>query len=232
MEHTGDLEEAKERLFALLRRERQAEGLDERVIQAMERVPRERFVPPALRHLAYEDIPLPIGWGQTISQPFIVCLMTSALDLQPTDKVLEIGTGSGYQAAVLAELVPRGKVITVERVPHLLHSARAILEALGYGNRVEVRPAGEVLGCPEEAPFHAILVTAGAPTLPRVLLEQLAIGGRMVIPIGSRYEQDLMRVVRTREGYSLRTLGACRFVPLIGKGAWEEDDQITETPHL
>ncbi|GBD10576.1 Protein-L-isoaspartate O-methyltransferase [bacterium HR23] len=218
-----NLEEAKERLFSALRRERKAEGLDERVIRAMERVPRERFVPPASRHLAYEDIPLPIGWGQTISQPFIVCLMTSALDLQETDKVLEIGTGSGYQTAVLAEMVPKGKVITTERVPQLLQSARALLAELGYGERVEVRPAGEVLGCPEEAPFNAIIVTAGAPTLPRVLLEQLAVGGRMVLPIGSRYEQELTRVVRTREGYSVRTLGLCRFVPLIGKGAWEEE---------
>lgn len=223
MQEAYNLEEAKERLFATLRRERKAEGLDEQVIRAMERVPRERFVPPASRHLAYEDIPLPIGWGQTISQPFIVCLMTSALDLHETDKVLEIGTGSGYQAAILAELVPKGKVITVERVPQLLQSAQAILKELGYGDRVEVRPAGEVLGCPEEAPFNAILVTAGAPTLPRSLLEQLAVGGRLVIPIGSRYEQDLTKVVRTREGYSVRTLGLCRFVPLIGKEAWEEE---------
>lgn len=232
MEHAYNLEEARARLFAALRRERKAEGLDERVIQAMERVPRERFVPPASRHLAYEDIPLPIGWGQTISQPFIVCLMTSALELQETDKVLEIGTGSGYQAAILAELVPRGKVITTERVPQLLQSAQAILEELGYAIRVEVRPAGETLGCPEEAPFNAIIVTAGAPTLPRVLLEQLAIGGRMVIPIGSRYEQDLTKVVRTREGYSVRVLGACRFVPLIGKGAWEEEAKPPEPKEL
>jgi protein-L-isoaspartate(D-aspartate) O-methyltransferase len=223
MERPFNPEEARARLFAALRRERKAEGLDERVIQAMERVPRERFVPPAARHLAYEDIPLPIGWGQTISQPFIVCLMTSALDLQEDDKVLEIGTGSGYQAAVLAELVPKGKVITVERIPQLLHAAKALLEELGYAQRVDARLAGEVLGCPEEAPFNAIIVTAGAPTLPRVLLEQLAVGGRMVVPIGSRHEQELTKVTRTPTGFSLTTLGPCRFVPLIGKGAWEEE---------
>jgi protein-L-isoaspartate(D-aspartate) O-methyltransferase len=149
--------------------------------------------------------------------------MTSALDLQEDDKVLEIGTGSGYQAAVLAELVPKGKVITVERIPQLLHAAKALLEELGYAQRVDARLAGEVLGCPEEAPFNAIIVTAGAPTLPRVLLEQLAVGGRMVVPIGSRHEQELTKVTRTPTGFSLTTLGPCRFVPLIGKGAWEEE---------
>lgn len=209
-----DLEESRRQLFASLLRELG----DERVVHAMERVPRELFVPESCRHLAYEDIPLPIGQGQTISQPFIAGLMTSALDLRPSDKVLELGTGSGYQAAVLAELADR--VITLERVPELADAARARLDSLGYLTKVVVRLAGEELGCREEAPYDAILVTAGAPRLPKELLEQLAPGGRMVIPVGSREEQELLKVVKTSEGHSLKGLGPCRFVPLVGQGAW------------
>lgn len=195
---------------------------DERVIQAIERLPRELFVPLAYRSQAYEDIPLPIGAGQTISQPYIVALMTSALELQDTDKVLELGTGSGYQAAILCELVPKGRVITMERIPTLAHSARQLLRGLGYKN-VEVKLAGQTLGCPEEAPFDAIIVTASVPRLPKELLDQLARHGRMVLPVGSLQEQELIKVLKTDEGYSVRVIGPCRFVPLIGEGAWPPD---------
>ena len=213
-----ELEKAKEQLFARLAREIP----DPRVIEAMRAVPRECFVPLPSRSLAYEDIPLPIGAGQTISQPYIVALMTSALDLQPQDKVLEVGTGSGYQAAVLSRLAR--KVITVERIPSLAEAARNTLRALGYTN-VEVRLAGPVLGCPEEAPFQGIIVTAGAPRLPQVLLEQLVLGGRLVIPVGGRTEQELVKVLRTQDGYTVRSLGPCRFVPLIGPDGWEDEEE-------
>jgi protein-L-isoaspartate(D-aspartate) O-methyltransferase len=189
----------------------------------MEKVPRESFVPSHCRHLAYEDIPLPIGYGQTISQPFIVALMTASLDLQPTDRVLEVGTGSGYQAAVLAELA--GCVVSTERIRELADAARAMLCSLGYGGRMEVVLAGDTLGCPERAPYDAIVVTAGAPRVPAELLEQMAPNGRMAIPVGSLYEQDLMKVARTAEGYSFQSVGPCRFVPLVGKGAWEQPFQ-------
>ncbi|MBI2872807.1 MAG: protein-L-isoaspartate(D-aspartate) O-methyltransferase [Chloroflexi bacterium] len=208
-----DLEQARERLFAALSRE----VPDRRVIRAMRAIRRELFVPPDRIHVAYEDIPVPIGEGQTVSQPYIVALMTSSLHVYSRDKVLEVGTGSGYQAAILSLLARR--VITVERVSSLADAARARLEWLRRHN-VKVVPAGETLGCPEEAPFDCIIVAAGAPHLPGELVGQLAPGGRMVIPIGSRYEQNLTQVIRTQEGISVHTLWPCRFVPLIGKGAW------------
>ena len=211
------LGEAKRRLLDSIR----SEVKDSRVIEAMERVPREAFVPEARLHLTYEDIPLPIGEGQTISQPFIVAIMISALELRRTDKVLEIGTGSGYQAALLAELA--AKVISVERVEFLADSATRRLDALGYSN-IEVRPATSELGWPEESPYDAIIVAAGAPTLPRGLINHLAIGGRMIIPVGSQDTQELMHVVRSESSFAVRTLGTCRFVPLIGAGAWPEAD--------
>ena len=211
-----NLKEQKLRLLEHLRRD----VSDERVLQAMERVPREAFVPEASRHLAYEDIPLPIGEDQTISQPLIVALMIASLNLKPTDRVLELGAGSGYQAAILSLLTR--EVITTERLPTLASAAQSLLMSLGYHN-VRVRHAGEVLGCPEEAPFDAIIVAAGAPRLPRVLLDQLVERGRMVIPVGSRYEQDLSLVEKTREGYSVKSLGPCRFVPLVGRDAWKEE---------
>jgi len=210
-----ELEEARSRLIQHLRREIS----DERVLNAMERVPRQLFVPSNSQHLAYEDIPLSIGEGQTISQPFIVALMTEALELAGTEKVLEIGTGSGYQAAILAELAQQ--VISVERLSKLAEDARLLLDKLGYTN-IEVHLAEKTLGWPKEAPYQAIIVTAGAPRIPPELLDQLAENGRLVIPVGSRYEQELIKVVKESGKVTAKNLGACRFVPLIGEGAWEE----------
>ncbi len=192
---------------------------DERVLAAMARVPRECFVPPESRHLAYEDGPLPIGFDQTISQPFIVALMTEALELIGSEKVLEVGTGSGYQAAILAELARL--VITTERIPPIAEAARKVLNSLGYTN-IEVHLAEETLGWQREAPYDAIIVTAGAPRVPADLLAQLANGGRLVIPVGSRYVQELCKITKRRGKNVVQNLGGCRFVSLIGKDAWEE----------
>ncbi|MBM3166067.1 MAG: protein-L-isoaspartate(D-aspartate) O-methyltransferase [Chloroflexi bacterium] len=192
---------------------------DKRVLQAMARVPRELFVLPDCYHSAYEDIPLSIGFGQTISQPFIVALMTQALKLRGDEKVLEVGTGSGYQTAILAELARC--VVSVERVPQLAESAKTVLERLGYTN-IQIHLAGKTLGWPSEAPYNAILVTAGSPRVPDGLLKQLAFGGRLVVPVGSRWEQELYRITKRKSGNSVDRLGGCRFVPLIGEEAWEE----------
>ena len=200
---------------------------DERVLAAMSRILRECFVPPSVRHLAYEDQPLPIGWEQTISQPFIIALMTEALELNGSEKVLEVGTGSGYQTAILAELTRR--VISVERIAALAEGARGILESMGYKN-VDVRLAGETLGWPEEAPYDAIMVTAGAPHVPKSLLAQLAIGGRMVIPVGSRYLQELCKVTRQKRKNVVQNLGGCRFVSLVGQDAWRVEDEEGKFP--
>ena len=193
----------------------------ETVIRAMEQVPRERFVPQDSRHMAYLDLPLSIGEGQTISQPYIVAMMTEALELSGGDRVLEIGTGSGYQTAILSALTPRGRVVTMERVPALMQQARQRLEELGYRN-VEVQLAGSSLGCPSKGPYDAIIVTAAAPRLPKSLISQLAIGGRLVIPVGTLSQQELVQARRTDEGLSLRVLGPCRFVPLLGAEAFPQ----------
>ncbi len=214
-----NLEEARRRLIQQLGQEVQ----DRRVLAAMERVPREEFLPEASRHLAYEDIPLPIGEGQTISQPYIVVLMTQALELSGVEKVLEVGTGSGYQAAILSLLASR--VITVERHRSLAERAQERLSRLGYKN-IEVFLAEEALGWKAEAPYDAIVVTAGAPKIPQELLNQLVVNGRLVIPVGTRYEQDLVKVTKLSDGLSLRSLGACRFVPLIGDTAWREEELL------
>ena len=193
----------------------------ETVIRAMEQVPRERFVPQDSRHMAYLDLPLSIGEGQTISQPYIVAMMTEAMELSGGDRVLKIGTGSGYQTAILSALTPRGRVVTMERVPALMQQARQRLEELGYRN-VEVQLAGSSLGCPSKGPYDAIIVTAAAPRLPKSLISQLAIGGRLVIPVGTLSQQELVQARRTDEGLSLRVLGPCRFVPLLGAEAFPQ----------
>jgi len=193
----------------------------ETVIRAMEQVPRERFVPQDSRHMAYLDLPLSIGEGQTISQPYIVAMMTEAMELSGGDRVLEIGTGSGYQTAILSALTPRGRVVSMERVPALMQQARQRLQELGYRN-VEVQQAGSSLGCPSKGPYDAIIVTAAAPRLPESLLSQLAIGGRLVIPVGTLSQQELVQARRTDEGLSLRVLGPCRFVPLLGAEAFPQ----------
>jgi len=207
---------SKGHLLASLRREIR----DERVLEAMARVPRERFAPPELQHLAYQDTPLPIGEGQTISQPFMVALMTQELVLTGNEKVLEIGTGSGYQAAVLAELARQ--VVTVERVSSLAARAQAMLTELGYAN-VEVHLAHEDrLGWPEGAPYDAILVTAAAPRVPPSLLRQLGVGGRLVVPVGTREDQDLVQVRKEEGRLHIRRVAPCRFVPLLGPDGWAE----------
>jgi len=210
-----DLEKAKAELIKHLG----WEIADKRVVEAMKRVPREAFVPQEHYHAAYEDRPLSIGFGQTISQPFIVALMIQALELKGDEKVLELGTGSGYEAAVLAELA--NQVVTVEIIPELAESAKLVLEKLGYSN-VEVHVAGKTLGWLEDAPYDAIIVSAGAPSIPQILLGQLSWGGRLVIPVGSHWQQELMKISKDKEGNKVENLGACYFVPLIGEGAWKE----------
>jgi protein-L-isoaspartate(D-aspartate) O-methyltransferase len=189
----------------------------------MRTVPRHRFVPRHLWDQAYNDYPLPIGENQTISQPYIVAMMTEALELVGAETVLEIGAGSGYQAAILAELAK--EVYTIERLPSLAHGAEQVLQSLNYQN-VHVIVADGTLGWPPHAPYDAIIVTAGAPQVPQPLVEQLALGGRLVIPVGDRYSQNLTRVRRTFQG-DLKTeyLGGCRFVKLIGEHGWKAEEQ-------
>ena len=210
-----DFEAARARLIKQL----STEIKDKRVLAAMSHIPRELFVPPASRRAAYEDRPLPIGLEQTISQPFTIALMTEALELTGSEKVLEVGTGSGYQSAILAELARQ--VITVERLPALAKTAKRVLDSLDYSN-IEVHLAEETLGWKSEAPYNAILVTAGAPNVSNDLLSQLAIGGHMVIPVGSRYVQELCKITRRKDKNLVQNLGGCRFVALIGKDTWEE----------
>lgn len=186
---------------------------DERVLAAMARVPRELFVPDHLRRYAYEDGALPIGFGQTISQPYMVAKICELLAVAPGERVLDVGTGSGYQAAVLAEL--GADVVTIERVPELARRAREALARAGYGH-VECLVGDGSLGVPERAPFDAIAVAAAAPEVPPALYAQLAPGGRLVLPRGSRFGQDLVLVVRTPHGPLERASIPCRFVPLVG----------------
>ena len=209
-----DFEAARAELIEHLSREIE----DQRVLAAMAHIPRERFVPPGSRHLAYEDRPLPIGLNQTISQPLIIALMTQALALTGKEKVLELGTGSGYHSAILAELALQ--VITVERLAPLSGAAKRVLDELGYAN-IKVCMAAGTLGWPEEAPYDAIIVTAGAPKVPSDLLDQLAINGRMVIPVGSRYMQELCKITKHAKKNTVENLGGCCFVSLIGKDAWD-----------
>jgi protein-L-isoaspartate(D-aspartate) O-methyltransferase len=216
---------------------------DPRLLAALRAVPREAFVPPAWRELAYSDAPLPIGEGQTISQPFIVAYMIDALDLRPEDRVLEVGAGSGYAMAVVAELVgpgggeperddggaATGEVYGIERHATLAAAAAERLCALGYAH-AHVRHGDGTLGWPEHAPFEGILVSAGGPEVPPALLEQLAVGGHLVIPVGSAHDlQELLRVTRLREGddeaaFLMEDLGPVRFVSLIGEAGWAEEE--------
>jgi protein-L-isoaspartate(D-aspartate) O-methyltransferase len=216
-----DVVELRERMVA---RQIARRGVrDAEVLAAMRKVPRERFVPAPLASLAYEDQPLAIGEGQTISQPYIVAAMAEALELHARDRVLEVGTGSGYAAAVLATIV--AEVYTIERLEGLATSAGQRLAELGYAN-VHVRHGDGSLGWPEHAPYDAIVVTASAPDVPTALLQQLKIGGRLVMPVGPKVStQRLVRVVRTGdESYERQTLEKVVFVPLIGVGGWPEGE--------
>ncbi|MBN2075105.1 MAG: protein-L-isoaspartate(D-aspartate) O-methyltransferase [Dehalococcoidales bacterium] len=210
-----DFDKSRERLISQIG----AEIRDKRVLGAMSRVPREKFVSPDIQHLAYEDRPLPIRLGQTISQPLIVAIMTEALELTGKEKVLEIGTGSGYQTAILAELAD--SVISVERLPELADAAGILLNELEYTN-VTVHVAGQTLGWHKDAPYDAIITTAGAPEVPPDLVAQLKFDGILVIPVGSRHLQELIKVTRLKTKNKIQNLGGCRFVSLIGKGAWDK----------
>jgi len=190
---------------------------DPEVLRALARVPRHLFVDEALRDRAYSDSALPIGHGQTISQPLMVATMTQALQLEGTEKVLEIGTGSGYQTAVLAEIAER--VFSVERIATLYRRARVLLDGFGY-NRVVLLHGDGTCGWREHAPYDAIVVTAGAPHVPAQLRDQLAPGGRLVIPVGDRRLQNLVRITRREEGDQREMLGGCVFVDLIGSDGW------------
>jgi protein-L-isoaspartate(D-aspartate) O-methyltransferase len=192
---------------------------DARVLEAMRKVPRHLFVEEALQDQAYSDHPLPIGEKQTISQPYIVALMTECLELKGHEKVLEIGTGSGYQTAILAEVA--GRVFSIERFPGLAFRSNQTLQKLGYQN-VIIRVADGTLGWPDEAPFDAVMATAGTPKIPQPLVDQLAVGGRLVVPIGDRLTQELVLAERLPEGIKKTNLGGVRFVDLIGKWGWEE----------
>lgn len=199
----------------------EARGIhDHGVLEAMRKVPRHLFIGEALQDQAYGDFPLPIGEGQTISQPYIVAEMTQALELNKDDRVLEIGTGSGYQTAILAELAFR--VYTIERVRELFVRARKLLDQLGCHNVVAKCSDGTV-GWPDESPFEAIIVTAGAPEVPEKLVQQLAIGGRLVIPVGNRFSQTLLKLRRDEDGVHKTDLGGCRFVKLIGEHGWKSE---------
>jgi protein-L-isoaspartate(D-aspartate) O-methyltransferase len=183
----------------------------------MQKVPRHLFVSEALMDQAYGDFPLPIGEQQTISQPYIVAEMTQALQLNKDDRVLEIGTGSGYQAAILAEIVFR--VYTIERIHPLFVKTRRLFDKLRYHN-ILTKYSDGTSGWIDESPFDAIIVTAGAPEIPKVLVDQLSVGGRMVLPIGDQYSQDLIRLYKDEEGVHETNLGGCRFVKLIGEHGW------------
>jgi protein-L-isoaspartate(D-aspartate) O-methyltransferase len=210
----------KRQRLEMVRKQIVARGIhDPLVLAAMERVPRHLFVSEALMDQAYGDFPLPIGEQQTISQPYIVAEMTQALALAPGDRVLEIGTGSGYQAAVLAEIVSR--VYTIERIYTLYARTRKLFDRLQYHNIV-TRYSDGTTGWSDESPFDAIIVTAGAPRIPDVLVRQLAVGGRMVLPVGNAHTQELVWLVKTDQGIEQQNLGGCRFVKLVGEQGWKD----------
>ena len=193
---------------------------DLRVIEAMKKVPRHLFVEEALQGQAYSDHPLPIGEKQTISQPYMVALMTEALQIKGKEKVLEIGAGSGYQAAILSLLAD--KVYSIERIRSLALRARTLLHDLECFN-VEIKIFDGTFGWPDASPFDAVIVTAGSPDIPQPLIDQMIVGGRLVIPVGDASTQELVRVTKTEEGVVKEDLGGCRFVKLIGKYGWENE---------
>ncbi len=196
----------------MIREQIRGRGFDnEKVLQALDNVPRHLFVGEADRGRSYGDYPLPIGKGQTISQPYIVALMTGALDLAGGEKVLEVGTGSGYQSAILAEMA--GAVFTIERIPRLQEKAREVLDYIGYDN-IFYKIGDGADGWPEEAPFEGIIITAAVREVPPPLLEQLVTGGRLVAPVGGPREQELLRLTSREHGFEKENLGKCRFVPL------------------
>jgi len=206
---------------SMVKNQIEARGItDPRVLDAMRAVPRHLFVSEALMDQAYADHPLPIGEQQTISQPYIVAHMTQALQLEPDDRVLEIGTGSDYQAAILAQLVFR--VYTIETIRTLHMQARKLFDELTYSNIV-TRYADGTNGWKDESPFDAIIVTAGAPAIPEPLVHQLAIGGSMVLPVGRRFTQDMVKLYRDEKGVHQSNLGGCRFVKLVGEYGWSKD---------
>jgi protein-L-isoaspartate(D-aspartate) O-methyltransferase len=214
---------------AMVRAQLMRRGItDSRVLDAMATVPRHLFVPPEVRAEAYGDRALPISDGQTISQPYIVALMAQALSLRPDDRVLEIGAGSGYAAAVLSQLA--GEVYTIERWPALAENAERCLHNLGYMN-VHVFHGDGTTGLPAYAPFDAVVVSAAAPWVPRPLREQLGEGGRLVIPVGGRHEQILLRLTRTNHRTHTERLGEVRFVPLVGEHAWEPTEPEAGSRH-
>ncbi len=194
---------------------------DPRVLTAMAKIPRHLFVPEGMVSQAYSDHPLHIGQGQTISQPVVVALMTQALELKGGEKVLDIGTGSGYQAAVLCELAK--EVYSIERIDSLSHRARRVLYDVGYVN-FKLRIGDGTLGWPEAAPFDAIIAAAGSPEIPRTYLQQLKDGGRLVMPVGGEESQDLIVVIRRGNTFEKRVLSTCRFVKLIGEGGWRDSN--------
>lgn len=199
----------------------EARGItDQKVLAAMRKIPRHLFVSEAMMEQSYMDNPLPIGEQQTISQPYIVALMTQALALDKNDRVLEIGTGSGYQAAILAEIAYR--VYTIEKIRTLHINARRLFDQFKYTNIV-TRYSDGTKGWKEESPFNAIIVTAGAPEIPKPLVDQLDIGGRMVIPVGDMFIQVLVKIVRDEQGIHQTNLGGCRFVKLKGEHGWQEE---------
>lgn len=202
---------------------------DERVLQAFMKVPRHKFVRPQDIWRAYDDYPLPIGYGQTISQPYMVAIMTELLELKGDEVVLEIGTGSGYQAAILAELARQ--VYTIERIPELARKAESVLKELGYDN-VKVIVGDGSKGLPEYAPYDRIIVTAAAPKPPQPLLMQLKDNGRLVIPIGTRKLQDLVRITKVGNEFKTENFGPCLFVPLIGEEGWRNENAFEEGDEL
>lgn len=202
----------------MVRRQIEARGVtDPKVLAAMNKVPRHLFVSDALRDQAYGDFPLPIGEQQTISQPYIVAEMTQALQPGKDDRILEIGTGSGYQAAILAEIVFR--VYTIEKIYLLYTKARKLFDKLRYHNIVTKYSDG-TSGWEDESPFDGIIVTAGSPSIPKPLISQLAVGGRMVIPVGDLYSQELIKLYKDKHGIHKTNLGGCRFVKLVGEYGW------------